>query len=131
MKTAAFVLAAVLGLAGPAVAADWSMVSPGQEETVMVDRASIHQDGPVTKAWVMHSYSEVKTIGDTAFPHRSRVVLYEFQCNLNQLGFAQWSMKSGELGGGATVWADHVNGVSFYQAALDPVSTKLVTAVCG
>lgn len=131
MKTATLVLAAILSLGGSAFAADWSMVSPGLDETVMVDRASIHQDGPVTKAWVMHSYSEVRTIGDTAFPHRSRVALYEFQCAVDKLGIAQWSMNAGELGGGATVWADHVNGVSFYQAALDPVSAKLVTAVCG
>lgn len=131
MKTATLVLAAVLSFTGSAFATDWSMVSPGKDETVMVDRASIHQDGPVTKAWVMHSYSEVKTIGDTAFPHKSRVVLYEFQCAEEKLGLAQWSMKAGEFGGGNTVWADHVNGVSFYQAALDPVSAKLVTAVCG
>jgi hypothetical protein len=131
MKSVTLALAAVLSLAGSAFAADWSIVSPGKDETVLIDRASIHQDGPVTKAWVMHSYSDVRTIGDTAFPHKSRVVLYEFQCAVDKLGFSQWSMSSGELGGGETVWADHVNGVSFYQAAFDPVSVKLVNAVCG
>lgn len=121
---------AALFFAVSAHAADWELVVPGTDEAVFVDRASIHSDGTLKKAWVLRNYSRVQTLGDSSFPHKSKVILYAFRCDALDFGYAQWSFQSGELGSGHTVWADHVKDTTFTEAALDPAMGRVLGEVC-
>ncbi|MGH8632401.1 MAG: surface-adhesin E family protein, partial [Burkholderiales bacterium] len=103
---------------------------PGHDEAVYMDRSSVHQDGTLKKVWVLRNYSTVRTLGDSAFPHKSKLILYAFRCEQGEVGYAQWSFQSGELGSGRTVWAHHANGVTFMEAGLDPALNRLLADVC-
>lgn len=130
MKTMKWVIAALL-LAGPsAFAADWSLVAGNKDEIVFVDRTSIRQDGGLKKARVLHSYSTVQTVGDEAFPHKSEILLYAVRCENRSLGFEQWTMTSGEIGSGATIWTGHAAGPTFYQDPLNPIVAGIIDTAC-
>ena len=131
MKTIQWIAIAALALgASLAQAADWQLVSPGQEESVYVDQDSVHTDGGLTKAWVLRNYSQVKTLGDDGFPHKSKLILYAFRCEAGEAGYAQWSFHSGELGSGRTVWADNVAHLSMTDTAFDPALSRAFDRVC-
>ncbi len=130
MQHLKWVFAGLLAFAAAAQAADWELVVSGPQESVFVDRASIHRDGTLKKAWVLRNYSRVHTLGDSDFPHKSKVILYAFQCDQDAFGYAQWSFQSGELGSGRTVWADHVKETTFTEAALDPAIAQVLGQVC-
>jgi hypothetical protein len=130
MQQLKWIFATLLALAATAQAADWELVVSAQDESVFVDRASIHSDGTLKKAWVLRNYSRVHTLGDTGFPHKSKVILYAFQCDQDAFGYSQWSFQSGELGSGRTVWADHVKETTFTEAALDPAIAQVLGEVC-
>jgi hypothetical protein len=121
----------MLALSAPAFASNWSNVSPAESETVYVDRDSIRHEGGLTTAVVLHNYGSVRTIGDTAFPHKSKVIEYAFRCEDASLGYSAWSMRSGELGTGQTVWARRAKSVTYFGAGNDPTHTKLLSEVCG
>lgn len=113
----------------PAAAVEWSAVANTDSQTVLVDRDSVHAfDGDV-RAWVIHSYNQTESLGDM-FPHRSKVMLYSFACDKRALGYIQWSMQSGQFGGGQTVWADRVGYVTHYEAGNDVADNALVDSVC-
>jgi hypothetical protein len=131
MKRATWIILSALALSTPALASNWSNVSPGEPETVFVDRDSIRHEGDLTTATVLHNYSSVKTVGDTAFPHKSKIIVYSIRCEDSRLGFAEWSMRSGELGTGQTVWARHAQSVAYFDATNDPVYGKLLSEICG
>lgn len=131
MKTKQWIAVIALALgASFAQAADWQVVSPGEDESVFVDSDSVHSDGGLKKAWVLRNYSQVKTLGDDAFPHKSEMILYAFRCEAGEAGYAQWSFHSGELGSGRTVWADNVAHVSMIDASFDPALNRVFERVC-
>lgn len=113
----------------PAAAVEWSEVANTRTQTVLVDRDSVHAFNGDVRAWVIHSYNKTETVGDM-YPHRSKVLLYSFACDKRELGYIQWSMQSGQLGTGRTVWADRVEHVSHYPAAGDVADNALVESVC-
>ena len=125
-----FAFAAVIAAASlPALAVDWNTVASTDSQTVLVDRDSVHSFNGDVRAWVVHSYSHTESLGDM-FPHRSKVMLYSFDCGKRELGYMQWSMQSGEFGGGQTVWADRVNHVAYYPAQGDLADMALVESAC-
>jgi hypothetical protein len=113
----------------PATAVEWSSVANTETQTVLVDRDSVHAFNGDVRAWVIHSYNRTETLGDM-YPHQSKVLLYSFACDRRELGYIQWSMQSGQFGGGQTVWADRVEHVSHYPAANDVADNALVDSVC-
>jgi len=117
--------------AGAAAAADWEVLNAEPEEAMLLDKNSIHHDGPVWKAWAVQSYKHTEYLGEPVYPHRSRVTLYEIDCKTGQLGYAAWSFQSGELGGGTTVWADTARGVTYFPPDADSSEAALLTRVCG
>jgi len=117
--------------AGAASAADWELLNAVPEETMLLDRNSIHQHGSVWKAWAVQSYKQTKFLGEPVYPHRSRVTLYEVDCEAGQLGYAAWSFQSGEFGGGTTVWADTARGVMYFPPDTDSSEAALLKRVCG
>jgi hypothetical protein len=133
MKTIQWITVATLALgASLTQAAEWQAVPSANTaaETVYVDRDSVHADGTLKKAWVLRNYSTVKTLGDDAFPHRSKLILYAFRCEAGEAGYAQWSFHSGELGSGRTVWADNAGHLSMVDAAADPALGGVLERVC-
>ena len=98
MKTAKWILVALLFLATTAFAEEWTLVAHDSNEIVFVDRTSIFEVGDLKKARVLRSFSKVQTIGDTAFPHKSEILLYAVRCEDRSLGFEEWTMTAGEIG---------------------------------
>jgi len=117
--------------AGAATAADWEVLDAELDEAMLLDKNSIHHDGPVWKAWAVQSYKRTEYLGEPVYPHRSRVTLYEIDCRNGQLGYAAWSFQSGELGGGTTVWADTARGVTYFPPDADSSEAALLARVCG
>ena len=130
MKTGKWIFAVLLLAATSAFAGEWTLVAGNKDEIVFVDRTSIRQDGDLKKARVLHSYSKVRTIGDEAFPHKSEILLYAVRCEDRSLGFEQWTMTSGEIGSGATVWTGYVAGRSLYQDPHNPIVVSMIDFVC-
>jgi|GraSoi_2013_40cm_1033754.scaffolds.fasta_scaffold14298_3 hypothetical protein len=130
MKTARWIVAGLLLLATTAFAEEWSMVAHEGNETVFVDRTSIYEVGNLKKARVLRSFSQVQTIGDEAFPHKSEIMLYAVRCEDSSLGFEQWTMTAGEIGTGATVWTGEIEKPALYKDPNDPTFVSMVATVC-
>jgi hypothetical protein len=130
MKTARWMMVALLLLATTAFAGEWSLVAHDSNEIVFVDRTSIYDAGDLKKARVLRSFSKVQTIGDEAFPHKSEILLYAVRCEDRSLGFEQWTMTAGEIGTGATVWAGQIEQPSLYKDPEDPTSVSMIASVC-
>ena len=130
MKTARWMMAALLLLATTAYAEEWSLVAQDSNEIVFVDRTSIFEMGDLKKARVLRSFSKVQTIGDTDFPHKSEILWYAVSCRDHSLGFEQWTMTSGEIGTGATVWAGQIEQPSLYKDPNDPTFVSMIASVC-
>ena len=123
-------MVALLLLATTAFAEEWSLVAQDSNEIVFVDRTSIYDMGDMKKARVLRSFSKVQTIGDTAFPHKSEILWYAVSCQDRSLGFEQWTMTSGEIGTGATVWAGQIEQPSLYKDPNDPTFVSMIASVC-
>jgi hypothetical protein len=117
-------------LASTAFAEEWSLVAKGADEIVFVDRTSIFEVGDLKKARVLRSFSSVQTIGDTAFPHKSEILLYAVRCEDRSVGFEEWTMTAGEIGSGATVWTGQIEQPSLYQDPTDPTIVSMIASVC-
>ncbi|MEO8164789.1 MAG: surface-adhesin E family protein [Betaproteobacteria bacterium] len=130
MITIKWLLTAVLLLASTAFASEWTLVAHNQDEIVFVDRTSVFTIGDLKKARVLRSFSSVQTIGDTAFPHKSEIMLYAVRCEDRTLGFEQWTMTAGEIGTGATVWSGQIERPALYNDANDPVFLSMLNSVC-
>ena len=135
MKTMRWLIAALLitvstAFAGVAFAEEWSLVAKDADEIVFVDRSSIFEVGDLKKARVLRSFSSVQTIGDTAFPHKSEILLYAVRCEDRSIGFEEWTMTAGEIGTGATVWTGQIEQPSRYQDPSDPTTVAMIASVC-
>lgn len=130
MKPLNWILTALLLASSTTFAAEWTLIAGNKDEIVFVDRSSIHEDGGLKKARVLHSYSKVRTIGDEAFPHKSEILLYSVRCEDRSLGFENWTMTAGEIGSGATVWAGNVSGPTLYQDPLNPIVAGIIDSTC-
>jgi len=140
MKLTRWLVAAVLMIASTAFAAewteaewtgaDWTLVGRDRNEIVFIDRSSVSEVGDLRKARVLRSFSTVQTIGDTAFPHKSEILLYAVQCKDQSLGFEQWTLTAGEIGTGATVWSGRIAKPVLYQDPDNPVFAGMIASVC-
>jgi hypothetical protein len=130
MKTAKWILAALLLLATTAYAGEWSLVAQDGNETVFLDRTSIFEIGDLKKARVLRSFSKVQTIGDTMFPHKSEIMLYAVRCEDRSLGFEEWTMTAGEIGTGATVWTGQIPRPALYKDPNDPLYVSMIASMC-
>jgi hypothetical protein len=130
MKITRWLVAAVLMVASTAFSAEWTLVGQDGNEIVFVDRSSIFAVGDLKKARVLRSFSTIQTIGDTAFPHKSEILLYAVQCRDRSLGFEEWTMTAGEIGTGATVWTGQIAQAVLYKDPDDPVFVGMIASVC-
>lgn len=131
LNAAKWLVAGVLALAATAsFAGDWSLVAKGDDQIVFVDRSSIREEGDLKTLRVLRSYSTVQTIGDTAFPHKSEILHYAVSCEARSLGFEAWTMTSGEVGTGSTVWTGQVANAALYTDHNDPLVAGIIDATC-
>jgi len=135
MKTMRWLIAALsimasTAFAGQAFAEEWSLVARDADEIVFVDRTSIFEVGDLKKARVLRSFSSMQTIGDTAFPHKSEILLYAVRCEDRSIGFEEWTMTAGEIGTGATVWTGQIEQPSRYKDPTDPTTVAMIASVC-
>jgi hypothetical protein len=132
LNAAKWIVAGVLAVtAGTALAADWSRVASDADQVVYVDRSSIREEGGFRTARVLRSYSSVQTIGDDAFPHKSEILEYAVRCEDSSLGFSAWTMTTGEIGTGETVWYGQIEQPSLYRDPADPLVAGIVDSTCG
>jgi hypothetical protein len=129
---ATVLLAAWSGLlvSGAAHAADWRSLSADTTTQVFVDRSSVTTEGAVSEAVVLVNYSAARTLGDDWFPHRSQVVRYKFACDTGEAALKSWAFKTGELGGGTTVWKSAQENPQLVRPAADTVESLLVAKLC-
>lgn len=129
---ATVLLGAWLGLLanGAAQAADWHSLSADTATQVFVDRSSITTDGATSEALVLVNYSSTHTLGDDWFPHRSQVVRYQLACSTGETALKAWTFKTGELGGGATVWKSAQTAPQLAKPAADTVEGLLLARLC-
>jgi hypothetical protein len=131
LNAAKWLVAGILAVtAATSFAGEWSLVAQGSDQIVFVDRTSIRDEGDMKTARVLRSYSSVQTIGDDAFPHKSEILHYAVRCEDRSLGFEAWTMTSGEVGTGATVWTGQVTKPSLYQDPADPLVAGIINATC-
>ena len=130
MKTSNWILTALLLASFPVFAGEWSLVARDKDEIVFVDQTSIRQYGDLKRARVLHSYSNARTVGDEAFPHKSEILLYAVRCEDRSLGFENWTMTAGEIGSGATIWSGHVSGPTLYQDPHNPIVAGIIDTTC-
>lgn len=122
-------LCLTLAAAG-AQAQKWNLVGETSEETVFLDTMSVHIDGAIAKARVLKNHPVTATLGDNVYPHKSKVLVYAIDCVKGELGYAQWSLHSADLGTGATVWADGSNNVAFYAPDSNSPEARILADVC-
>lgn len=131
LNAAKWLVAGILALtAVTSFAGDWSLVAKGADQIVFVDRSSIREEGDFKTLRVLRSYSTVQTIGDTAFPHKSEILHYAVSCEDRSLGFEAWTMTSGEVGTGSTVWTGQVAKPALYTDHTDPLVASIIDATC-
>ena len=131
INAAKWLVAGILALtAATSFAGEWSLVAQANNQIVFVDRTSIRDDGDLKTARILRSYSTVQTIGDDAFPHKSEILHYAVDCEDRTLGFEAWTMTSGEVGTGATVWTGQVTKPSLYKDPADPLVAGIIDATC-
>ena len=131
LNAAKWLVAGILALtAATSFAGEWSLVAQAKNQIVFVDRTSIRDDGDLKTARILRSYSTVQTIGDDAFPHKSEILHYAVDCEDRTLGFEAWTMTSGEVGTGATVWTGQVTKPSLYKDPADPLVAGIIDATC-
>ena len=130
MKPSHWTVTALLLASCSAFAGEWSLVATDKDEIVFVDQTSIRQHGDLKSARVLHSYSNVRTVGDRAFPHKSEILLYSVRCEDRSLGFEKWTMTAGEIGSGATVWTGNVSGPTLYQDPHNPIVAGIIDSTC-
>jgi hypothetical protein len=120
---------ALMLMAYAATAADWRQVITGQDEVIFVGYESVHNDAGVVKATVLRNYSATQFLGDW-YPHKSKMIVYRFDCDDSRLGIEQWAFHSDNFGEGRTLWADHVQRDAYMRTAGDAEDRGLVGAVC-
>ncbi len=131
LNAAKWLVAGILALTAiTSFAAEWSLVAGNKDQIVFVDRSSIRDEGGLKTARILRSYSTVQTIGDTAFPHKSEILDYTVRCEDRSLGFEAWTMTSGEIGTGATVWTGQVANPSLYKDPTDPLVAGIIDSTC-
>lgn len=120
---------ALVLIANAAIAADWRVVSTGQDEVVFVDYESVHNDVGAVKATVLRNYSTTQYLGDW-YPHKSKMIVYRFDCDTSRLGIEQWVFHGDNFGRGRTLWADHERHDAYMRRAADAEDRALVETVC-
>lgn len=112
-------------LSGAALADEWQSLPIQSEGQAYLDRASVARHGGEIDAKVLVNFSRVQTIGDDAFPHRTRVLRYGLSCTTGEVRLSSWTFTSGELGSGNVVWS----GPSVAHTAGKPIDGSVESAL--
>jgi hypothetical protein len=118
-----------IGVAVNAAAQDWQPV-PTSDRLVLVDAASIQRQGRSATMQVLESYARRQTIGDDAYPHRSRVVTYQFICAQHRYAVMDWQMFSEPLARGTVVWNGTTQYPSYLEAKAGEPEAVLLARAC-
>ena len=129
---AVVLLAAWLGLVvnGAAQAADWRNLSADSGTQMYLDEGSITTNGATAEAIVLVNYSSARTLGDDWFAHRSQLIRYKVACSTGETALETWAFRSGELGGGATVWNGKSSSPRLAKPAEGTVESRLLARLC-
>lgn len=129
MKARILALLVAGGISLNAAAQDWQPV-PAPDRLVLVDGASIQRQGATATMRVLESYAGQQTIGDDAYPHRSRLLTYAFNCAHHHYGVAAWQMFSHPLAGGTLVWTGSAQYPSYLDAKSGEPEALLLARAC-
>ena len=129
----ALFLAPALAIASlNATAADWKMVSSTADEQVFIDPQSLNKDTDQTiQVRVLENFAEPADMGKGVYEHMSRVMLVGVDCQAGAVTYEHWSLQTGALGTGATVWADSMqNGPAFFHPERGSGYGRVLLNVC-
>lgn len=129
----ALLLAPILAVASlNAFAADWKMVSSTADEQVFIDPQSLNKDTDHTiQVRVLENFAKPADMGPGVYEHMSRVMLVGVNCQEGAVTYQQWSLQTGALGTGATVWADSMqNGPAFFHPERGSGYAQVLLNVC-
>ena len=115
-----------------AFAADWKMVSSTADEQVFIDAQSLNRDTDRTiQVRVLENFARPADMGTGVYEHMSRVMLVGVDCHAGAVTYRHWSLQTGALGAGATVWADSMqNGPAFFHPDRGSGYERVVLSVC-
>jgi len=115
-----------------AFAADWKMVSSTADEQVFIDPQSLNRDTDRTiQVRVLENYAKPADMGKGVYEHMSRVMLVGVDCQAGAVTYQQWSLQTGALGTGATVWADSMrNGPAYFHPERGSGYARVLVNVC-
>jgi hypothetical protein len=93
------------------------MVSSTADEQVFIDPQSLNKDTDHTiQVRVLENFAKPADMGPGVYEQMSRVMLVGVDCHEGAVTYQQWSLQTGALGTGATVWADSMqNGPAFFH----------------
>jgi len=113
-------------------ASDWNMVASSAEEQVFIDSRSINrEDDGIVQVRILENFAKTNDMGQGVYEHKSRVMLVGVDCHLGALGYQQWSLQSGAIGTGDTVWADGMrDGPSYFRPHAGSAYERVVNTVC-
>lgn len=131
MKLRTLIIAAAAGLSFGVAAQDWQPLPAGQKLVVLADGSSVHRNGVAATLRVLESYAHRQTIGDDAYPHRSRTVDYLFNCVDHTYARTGWTLFERALGQGGVVWQRTVDAPDFVAIAAGSEGADLLDAACG
>lgn len=131
MKLLTLIAATAATVSFGVAAQDWQPLPAGQEQVVLADASSAHRNGVAASLRVLETYAHIQTIGDTAYPHRSRTVDYVFNCVEQTYARTGWTMFEGALGQGRVVWQRTVDGPEFVRISASGAQADLLAAACG
>ena len=129
----ALLLAPVLAAASlNAFAADWKMVSSTADEQVFIDPQSLNKDTDHSiQVRVLENFAAPADMGKGVYEHMSRVMLVGVDCQKGAVTYQQWSLQTGALGTGSTVWADSMhNGPAYFHPDRGSGYDRVLLSVC-
>jgi len=132
MNAKLIIILATSLIASTAFAGNWKQVDSSEQESVLMDVASIQMNGDEIQVKVLRDYSNIQLnlLDGQWFAYRSKLALYSVDCSEGKLGHLEWILHKAGQGRGRVVHEGKVGGVVFVDAPVNAGDRALVQQVC-
>ncbi len=127
ITTLALTLAAFSAFADP-----WKEVASSEQESVLIDSASIEANGDEIQVKVLRDYpnTQLNLLDGKWYAFRSQIAVYSVDCTQGKLGHLEWALHKAGQGRGRVVHEGRVAGVTSIDAPANAGDRALVSTVC-
>jgi len=124
------ILAFLLTTTGPALSADWRLISAGKGVQIYLDLQSIAPNGPYWKAWFRWEYAVPRSITERSA--RSSKELAVFNCQERTTANAQIVFYEEPAAHGPIVYSDsaELGRLQFSKVKPETIGEAMLTAAC-